>query len=228
MKGKIFNAQEVQSILNKSKVMFREVIKNKTSFGDFLQTREAGDKWYKDRTISMRGEGGLWGDYTLERFVEKFCPYQIGQKIFVKESWAVNEHYDNFDPKTCFAAMGGDVKYCVAYDSNNEFKVDDWAGKKRSTKSMPQWASRLTLLIKEIRAERLAEISEEDCWKEGLEEFADYQDQVKVCQMAKQLGECFEDPRPCFATHWNATHKKPEEKFEASPWVWCVTMEAVK
>ena len=40
--------------------------------------------------------------------------------------------------------------------------------------------------------------------------------------------EMFEYPDLAFASLWNATHKKPEEKFEANPWVWCVTMEVVK
>jgi hypothetical protein len=28
-----------------------------------------------------------------------------------------------------------------------------------------------------------------------------------------------------FKRAWNATHKKPEEKFEASPWVWVICFE---
>ena len=91
MKGKIFNAQEVQAMLNGSKVQFREVIKHKDS------SRE-------------------------------ICPYQVGQKIFAKES------------------------FCPVND--------------------------------------------------------------------EQFGEEFKHS-------WNATHKKPEEKFEANPWVWCVNFEVI-
>jgi len=31
-----------------------------------------------------------------------------------------------------------------------------------------------------------------------------------------------------FEQVWNATHKKPEEKFEANPWVWAIDFEVVK
>jgi hypothetical protein len=34
--------------------------------------------------------------------------------------------------------------------------------------------------------------------------------------------------KPHFAVWWNATHKKPEKKFEASPWVWSIQFEIVK
>ena len=36
------------------------------------------------------------------------------------------------------------------------------------------------------------------------------------------------DPRNDFKDYWNATHKKPEEKFEASPFVWVISCEVVK
>ena len=174
MKGKIFNAQEVQAIIAGNKTMFREVIKNKTSFEDFLQTREVGDNWYKDRTISMRGQGGLWGDYTLERFVEKFCPYKVGQKIKPK-------------PKS------GSIDLQLRL-----FGIE--------------------LLIKKIRVERLADISEEDIKLEGFK--TDY----KILPH----GIFKKDAIKFFIENWNATHKKPEEKFEANPFVWVVDFKINK
>jgi len=189
-KGKVFTAQEVQAILLGNKKMFREVIKNKTSFEDFLQTREVGDNWYKDRTISMRGQGGLWGDYTLERFVEKFCPYQVGQMIFCKES---------------FNIFAGQVAY-----KQNLANAERYIWKPAS--QMKQEHSRLTLQIKEIRVEKLSEISKEDAIAEAP--------QYSIIQPFGN--KCSID---FFKTLWNYTHKKPEEKFEASPWVWAIQFE---
>ena len=146
------------------------------------------------------------------------CPYRIGRKIFVKENFRIPyseicyDYYDARFPSKDFTDQ-------LPKWANGQY---DWP---LSAQHMKQEQSRLTLLIKEIRVERLSEISEEDCWKEGLEEFADYQDQVKICEMAKRLGECIEDPKPTFAVWWNTTHKKPEEKFEASPWVWVISFE---
>ena len=151
MKGKIFNAQEVQAILNKSKVMFREVIKPQPKENDAF----------------------LFDDKGQIVFQKDLCPYQVGQKIFCKES---------------FNLFAGQVSY-----------KQDLVGAERyfwrPAKHMKQEHSRLTLLIKEIGVERLQDISPEDYLKEGIKRFA---------------------------SNWNATHKKPEEKFEANPWVWCV------
>lgn len=214
MKGKIFNAQEVQAMLNGSKVMFREVIKG----GELEISHPAIHSWAqspRDHKFYAKAKN----DEIKQQYVTTFpfhgikCPYQVGQKIFCKESWGRK-------------ATGNGIAYKV--DNPNALKYQHLPVKWRLPQHIKQEHSRLTLQIKSIGVERLADISEEDCWKEGLEEFADYQDQVKVCQMAKQLGECIEDPRPHFATWWNATHKKPEEKFEANPWVWKVEMEGVK
>lgn len=203
MKGKIFNSQEVQAIIAGTKTMFRKLIKNKTNFGDFLQTREAGDKWYRDRVISMRGKRGLWADYTLENFVEKFCPYQVGQKIFVKES------FDGYADSKLLN------KYNILYRADGKLsKGSSW----KPAQQMKQEHSRITLQIKEIRVERLAEISEGDLKLEGFK--TDYK--------IMNDGIYKKDSIKFFQEDWNATHKKPEEKFEANPWVWSIQFEVVK
>ena len=174
MKGKIFNAQEVQAILNKSKVMFREVIKPQPDFSFY-------DTAYAD------------------------CPYQVGQKIFVKETFS----YSNqpWCDKTIFykASHGDRIQHT--------FSVSQRENKWRSPMVMQEYDSRLTPLIKEIRVERLGEISEEDALKEGV---------------MNHLQIVHYNPVEYFRQLWNATHKKPEEKFEANPWVWVCTMEVVK
>jgi hypothetical protein len=83
---------------------------------------------------------------------------------------------------------------------------------------MKQEHSRLTLLIKEIIVERLADISEENLKLEGFK--TDYK--------IMNDGIYKKDSIKFFREDWNATHKKPEEKFEASPWVWVISFEVVK
>lgn len=95
---------------------------------------------------------------------------------------------------------------------------------------MPQWASRLTLQIKSVGVERLDEISEEDAIAEGCSLENNYDDLGrKIEELAFQNALIDGSAsKTIFAKLWNATHKKPEEKFEASPWVWKVQMEVVK
>lgn len=168
MKGKIFNAQEVQAIIAGNKTQFREVIK------------EIGNI-----KLNSGGAGLYFGK----------CPYQVGQKIFVKES---------------FWEAGGKIIYKADYESYKP--ISPWR------RAMKQEHSRLFPIIKSIGVERLADISVEDAIKEGIEFY--YEDGAFHSGLVDEID--------AFKDFWNVTHKKPEEKFEANPWVWCVTMEAVK
>jgi hypothetical protein len=75
--------------------------------------------------------------------------------------------------------------------------------------------------------ERLADISEEDAIAEGV-----VYPNTPVCCYRYQMNCCgnyeAEDASWEFKQIWNATHKKPEEKFEANPWVWSIQFEVVK
>ena len=192
MKGKIFNAQEVQAIIAGNKTMFREVIK-KTQ----IEPSSFLDRCGMELLLSE-------------------CPYQVGQKIFVKESFDYREHYSigNYDHYT--------------------------AWKKRPATHMKQEHSRLTLEITNIKVERLADISEGDCKKEGIgytggwngEDFDDGEFYFgKLTESEDGINwknEMFEYPDLAFASLWNRTHKKPEEKFEANPFVWVVDFKVNK
>ena len=180
MKGKIFNAQEVQAILNGSKVMFREVIKPQPL--PFLNDND---------------------------YLEFLAPYQVGQKIFCKESFFANKNHNNLTSKDL--PMDSLIMYAAGGGANVY-------GKKRPAQHMKQEHSRLTLLIKEIRVERLGEISDKDLLKEGM--------QITDEWTAPAGDLDFENENmDAFKNNWNATHKKPEEKFEANPWVWKVEFE---
>ena len=130
MKGKIFNAQEVQAIIAGNKTMFREVIKPQPN----------------SNINPVKLDYLCWQWATKESRRE--CPYQVRQKIFVKEKFA--RSFDN----------EGNPIAILEVDSKQERK---W----RPAQQMKQEHSRLTLEITDIKVERLGEISEEDCHKEG-------------------------------------------------------------
>jgi len=223
LKGKIFSAQEVQAIMSGSKVMFREVIKP--------QPDNARQQFSTIASSTMRGESGKHRFVEVENLniithTKSFkCPYQVGQKIFCKESFAEVE-------------VGAGMGY-VSGKQTLYRAVDDYDVKWKPAQYMKQEHSRLTLLIKKIRVERLGEISEEDCDKEGVGYTGgwngiDYDDGEfyfgKLACSEDEMSwknEMFEYPDLAFADNWNATHKKPEEKFEASPWVWCISFSVI-
>jgi len=201
MKGKIFKSSEIISILSKQKTQFREAVKVQPP--TYI------------KNVNFAGQGTWeWGNSGV--YVEE--PYQKGQKIFVKES---------------FNIFAGQVAY-----KQNLANVERYIWKPAS--QMKQEHSRLTLLIKEIRAEKLQHISQEDCEKEGIgytggwngEDYDDgeffFGKLVKTEDGMNWKNEMFEYADLAFEKYWNSTHKKPEEKFGANPFVWSIRFEVVK
>ena len=185
MKGKIFNTQEVQAIIAGNKTMFREVIKPYPILSD--------DKSYWEfNGVIWAGENSSYakkfGD-NARPVMPDLCPYQVGQKIFCKETFAEIE-------------FGGGM----GYNSGKQmiYKVDDdYDVKWKPAQHMKQEHSRLTLEITDIKVERLQDISNVDCRSQGEDQWS-------------------------FICNWNSTHKKPEEKFEANPFVWVVNFKINK
>lgn len=78
--------------------------------------------------------------------------FRPGDRLWVKETWAK----DDLSPTG--------ARY-YATDAVSDLR------KKRASIFMPRWASRLTLLVKEVRVERLQDISEADAVAEGIYQF---------------------------------------------------------
>lgn len=98
-----------------------------------------------------------------------YAPIAKGDRLWVREAWRPNYGVEgwredlgriarpsDFDPKTTA------IEYLA--DGSNELN-----GKNRPGIHMPLWASRITLLVSEVRVERLQDISEEDAVAEGIE-----------------------------------------------------------
>lgn len=228
MKGKIFNAQEVQAIIAGNKTMFREVLKTQT------KTNEPLNLAYT--TPYRTWEWGNSGVYVEE-------PYEVGQKIFCKEAFALRDKdgkYFQFRP-------------FKAYKADAESDFAQW----KLAQHMKQEHSRLTLEITDIKVERLKDISEEDAIKEGVNKLFTEEEMKHVLRVhqiekndtyknylwhghigrtitKKQSDEweyqcsAYEKAKDSFFSLWNATHKKPEEKFEANPFVWVVDFKINK
>lgn len=198
MKSIIFNQQQVDYALNNKKGMFRLVV--------------------KPQPISQINpvylqEINAWQWATKES--RRSPKFQVGETIFVKESFDYREHL----------SMGNYHHYT--------------AWKKRPAQYMRQEQSRLTLKITGVKVERLQDISEEDCIKEGIGctggwNGEDYDDGEfyfgKLTENEDGMSwenEMFEYAEDAFAVYWNETHRKPEEKWEANPWVWVYEYEVL-
>ncbi len=90
---------------------------------------------------------------------------------------------------------------------------------------MPRWASRITLEITGVRVERLQDISEADCWAEGVEQVMHDFTKESQIDMAYRLGLCIDDAKPLYAQLWESINGPGS--WEANPWVWVVEFKGV-
>lgn len=80
----------------------------------------------------------------------------------------------------------------------------------RHARTMPRWASRLTLKITDFRIERLEEITQEDALSEGM-------------QPLMPCGGPF-----IYERQWRATHFRKHHRWQDNPWVQAITYEVIR
>ncbi|CUA90880.1 hypothetical protein Ga0061061_11629 [Chelatococcus sambhunathii] len=84
----------------------------------------------------------------------------VGDRLWVKEAWRTGRAYDDLSP----SEMGGEEP--IQYEAGpTRLPLQD--GRYRHARFMPRWASRITLLVTDVRVERLQDISEDDAEAEG-------------------------------------------------------------
>ncbi len=107
---------------------------------------------------------------------------KAGDRLWVREEWRVGNGHDAISPSklperqcTIMFTAGGSIANSSLgwtpdplYPSAEPNKFPDWAGRRRASMHLPRWGSRITLLVKETKIERLQSISDEDCLAEGL------------------------------------------------------------
>lgn len=99
-------------------------------------------------------------------------PFAPKDRLYVREAWRSAEAYDDLAP----SEMGGDEPIQYKADGAHQtwgYPAIAKIGRQRAGMYMPRWASRITLVVTEVRVQRLQEISEEDALAEGVAPFND-------------------------------------------------------
>lgn len=102
-------------------------------------------------------EPGWFGDEEGE--VQFKAGYAPGDRLWVREAWAKVGDADD------------DIHACPDMRVHAYYRVDQVDPERQSWRPsihMPRWASRLTLIVTDVRVERLQNISREDAIAEGL------------------------------------------------------------
>jgi hypothetical protein len=151
-------------------------------------------------------------------------PYQVGMRLWVKETWYYEDHmHDVTDGEP--GLPEGLYSHRLIYRADQPdypVKPKGW----RFPIHMPRWASRITLGITEVRMERLQDISAEDARKEGIIDGGCINcggNEPCGCNAPRP------DARDGFAGEWEAIYgKRPGCSWHDSPWVWVVEFKRLE
>lgn len=159
----LFSGPMVQAILAGRKTQTRRIVNPQPS--------PCGLRKLRPSDISGSGLNPLkW--YGADPFTEAVdCPYgSPGDRLWVRETWCAwdtaqeDVECDEVEGNAARLAEMGLTRWHITYKADPRRHASRW----RPSIFMPRWASRITLEIVAVRVERLQDISNEDCFAEGL------------------------------------------------------------
>lgn len=145
---------------------------------------------------------------TMNEFIKAFSDYQPGDVLYVRETWS-------------------ELSFGYAYKADGE-NIDHLGNliKWHPSIHMPKEAARIWLKVKDVRVERLQEITEEQAKREGIQ-----YDECPAGFTWKEetdMHNCYTTPIGAMQALWSSTIKKSDLDrygWDANPWVWVIEFE---
>lgn len=159
--------------------------------------------------------------------------YAVGDRLYVREAWRVSKRWDDTPPRDLeprkmsivmeaggsIANEGDPLRWIPSDWPHGE--RPDWIGKFRQGMHMPRWASRITLIVTDVRVQRLQKISQEDAIAEGPGFVGKITGEVceSVAAHRTGLGPRWRTPRDWYADLWDSLNAKRGYGWDTNPWV---------
>ncbi|MGB9660676.1 MAG: hypothetical protein ACPL5F_01495 [Moorellaceae bacterium] len=221
----LFSAEMVRAILGGRKTQTRRVINPQPPEG--IEDTMRGPEFYEPIRIKngeaipgdpVYGIYDSWGEWGA------VCPYGLpGSILWVREAWSI--------PATTTASK---VIYKADYPDGDAplASGEKW----RSPIYMPREVARLFLVVKNVRVERLHNITEEDARAEGIlainsflldhsSEWCKYT--VMAAAMQGRERPKVADSIGGFAYIWDRINAKRGYGWRVNPWVWVIEFDKV-
>lgn len=211
----LFSAPMVRALLDGKKTQTRRVIKDRGYLPQFC----AGCYDDKNDPSNYGWEDCERGEWiTLNQFPRyRFVPCAVGDRLYVREHWKVGPAYDDLPPRD----LGGEE--CILYLADKSEQKWGWDhpqayGRHRQAMHMPRWASRLTLIVTDVRVQRLQEISTDDAIEEGIS--LPWVAGGTLAMMAQGIA------KDGFKSLWNSINGP--EAWDANPWVAAYSFRVIR
>ncbi|EJL6757183.1 hypothetical protein NMS84_001395 [Vibrio cholerae] len=215
----IFNTDMVKALMAGDKVVTRRPVSPQPEPSDY------GYDWWPSKKfgsmVQVSGFEKIDCDYKrdlVEEMSRDACPIaNIGDLIYVRETFRLFNHSDECGcSEYCSCPPSGTPVYFATCGGDSESK---W----KPSIHMPRTASRLTLKVTDVRIERVQDITEEQCWKEGVEHIDGQFDIHQLSEMAKTFDGTFEDAKALFACLWDSIY----QNWNQNPYVWVIEFEVI-
>lgn len=247
----LFSAPMVRAILDGRKTVTRRPVKGwQVPTEDTSVAAGERHRWMALAQRDPRYGFGVFGATEAEcaKEMEEFapCPYgRRGERLWVREAWAADAQVDAVAPRDL--SQGEPIWYPADGAVRQTGCAMLTTGKGRPSIHMPRWASRILLVITDVRVERLQDITEDQAQAEGCF-FTDY---GRKCWHTgsgwTEVGDCpapeahhpqrngwmwdkTSNPNECLGTAtWAFANlwQKTGGDWEANAWVWVVEFKRV-
>ena len=143
-----------------------------------------------------------------------------GDTLWVRESWRADKQMDHIKPRELHWLEP------IFYEADKELRQPSclmlMPGKLRPSIFMPSWASRIALVITEVKVQRLQDINEVDAIAEGCRPFFDKEapEIINGIEVMPHRG-----PQFAFERLWDGINAKRGFGWSQNPWVAAYTFE---
>ncbi|WP_300347588.1 hypothetical protein [Clostridium sp.] len=221
MKPILFNTAMVRAILDGNKTCTRRIIKEEIP----KEYKPLGFVLYPtdDKELGKLAFGGKGANVHYAK-----PPYKAGDILYVRETWANTWTPDGEEGFIYIA--DGKPKYFPYWGNAKHSKHEVWM----PSIHMPKEAARIFLKVISVRAQRLQDITEQECFNEGIREFTK-EGLVKKYDIEPNMHtweKMPKTPREAFEKLWNSTVNVKTfngwtNLFEFNHWVWVIEFEKI-
>ena len=165
--------------------------------------------------LDLRG----WGRYPQAdgSAVWVKVPWAVGDRAWVRETWAQHTRAEDRVYAKGDGHPWGSPIYRATFGAILAPACEGFTPW-RSPIHMPRWASRLTLMIEDVRVQRLQDISEEDARAEGSQE-------PTLRNLGGDLAQAAMSERQVFSRLWDHIHGPGA--WGQNPWIYALTFRPV-
>jgi hypothetical protein len=206
----LFSAPMVRAILEGRKTQTRRVIEPQPMNADecYADLYAGGPEWAFWLSDNRMNAPRTW-----------LCPYGVpGDRLWVRETFQpIYGPESGLSKPNWKTGYGYQISY-VATDGRLEYidsNTDSLTDRCKPAIFMPRWASRITLEITKVSAERVQDITNADAEAEGMTH------SERVGLWTSPAGNCI-DASLAYRYLWDAINAKRGYGWDVNPWVWVI------